>query len=243
MGVSRLGEQQQWIVEAQEGISSNAAGDGLCQASSGTLFVIKRFEKTGFWAAAATTQGLHPPCSVRDNRQTLTPQWTLLPVEETPRAPAGKSKKPDLVSAEEGAGLAAADLAHGVFQVRVDLNLQEKQAVGTGQCWGQPPAPGGTNPLPWAPQIHHQHPQNRQSSSPPLAVPQGDKPGYTGRVTPGSATVTHTFSSPGCTISPTHLFSKLGCFDFHKRSGHRLQIAALVVEGDTARPWNKPDER
>lgn len=166
-GVSRLGEQQQRIVEAQEGISSNAAGDGLCRASSGTLFVIKRFEKPGFWAAAATTQGLHPPCSVRDNRQTLTPQWTVLPVEETPQASAGKSKKPDLVSAEEGARLPAADLAHGVLQVRVDLNLQEKQAVGTGQCWGQPPAPGwhqptalGTpNPSPAPPRtgraVHH----------------------------------------------------------------------------------------
>lgn len=40
--------------------------------------------------------------------------------------------KPYLVSAEEWAGLGAADLAHGVLQVRVDLNLQN-QAVSTEQ--------------------------------------------------------------------------------------------------------------
>lgn len=39
--------------------------------------------------------------------------------------------------------------------------------------------------------------------------------------------------------SLTHLLGKLGGFDLHKGSSHCLQVAALVVEGDTARPWNK----
>lgn len=50
-------------------------------------------------------------------------------------------RKPYLVSAEERARLGAADLAHGVLQVRVDLNLHEKQAVDMVQCWGQLPLP------------------------------------------------------------------------------------------------------
>lgn len=33
-----------------------------------------------------------------------------------------------------------------------------------------------------------------------------------------------------------NLLSKLGGFDLHKRSSHSLQVTALVVEGDTARP-------
>lgn len=51
----------------------------------------------------------------------------------------------------------------------------------------------------------------------------------------------HTDLSLGCPTSPTHLLGKLGGFDLHERSGHSLQVTALVVEGDTARPWNEPD--
>lgn len=50
----------------------------------------------------------------------------------------GSRAQPYLVSAEEGAGLGAADLAHGVLQVRVNLDLREKRVVGTSK---PPPVP------------------------------------------------------------------------------------------------------
>lgn len=64
-----------------------------------------------------------------------------------------------------------------------------------------------------------------------------------GAVFPALPPITHGFNPLSYPISSTHLFSKLGSFDFHKRSGDRLQIAALVVKGDTARPWKKPDHK
>lgn len=118
-------------------------------------------------------------------------------------------RKHYLVPAEERARLSTAHLAHGVFQVRVDLNLHQKQAVSTKQRQGRPS-------------------RTTQSS---LRGIQG----HAGQGAPSSAThhLHNQLSSRPCS---SHLFSKLGCFDFYKRSSHCLQVAALVVEGDAARP-------
>lgn len=85
-------------------------------------------------------------------------------LEEHPHSPksaAAEQEKPHLVSAEEGARLGTADLAHGVLQVWVNLNLkQENQAVGMKQCWGHPISSQHPSQLPpWAGSVGHSAPR------------------------------------------------------------------------------------
>lgn len=163
-------------------------------------------------------------------------EWSLLLPEEVPAQGCQEQEwhwgTHYLVSAEERARLSAADLAHGVFQVWVNLNLRKKPGgwhkVGTKPwLWAAPAGPHHTG---------HQHPSQRHRA------------GCAGQGVPSSITHhTHTPPAPWAAPKPLppapHLFSKLGSFDFHKGSGHRLQVTALVVKGDTARPWKKPDHK
>lgn len=75
-----------------------------------------------------------------------TQQQGPLLLEETPEQ--RLQNWPYLVSAEEWARLGIAHLAHGVLQVRVDLNLQENQAVGMEQPQADCPLPGYPKSIP-----------------------------------------------------------------------------------------------
>lgn len=134
----------------------------------------------------------------------------------------GTKGKHYLVSAEERARLSAADLAHGVLQVWVNLNLRKKPG-----SWHKAVALGSPSRA------------TPRRSPAPLTGTQGRLcwSGCSQQHRPS-----HTYTSPAPWAAPKplppapHLFSKLGSFDFHKGSGHRLQVTALVVKGDTARP-------
>lgn len=150
----------------------------------------------------------------------------LFLLKETPEH-ALQENWPYLVSAEEWARLGIAHLAHGVLQVWVDLDLQENEGVGMEQHQ--------LTALSQVPQIHPQ----QQPHFPLLEQEYGASSINTGAP---SSTIHHTDPSLGCPTSPTHLLGKLGGFDLHKCSSHSLQVTAVVVEGDTARPWNEPDK-
>lgn len=105
--------------------------------------------------------------------------------------------------------------------------------------------PSSADSPPRVPQIHHRHPSQlaEQQFTTSLCLHRDTGQAVWVVVYPTVPPIMHRLNSPGCLISSTHLFSKLGSFDFHKRSSHCLQITALVVKGDTARPWNKPDRK
>lgn len=162
-----------------------ALAGSCCLAHSAPAAIQTPWEATGPWQSSFAHSKMRPARVPWDQMQgdgpsTSSQQQHLpsgtssssrnLPIP--PKSAAAEQEKPHLVSAEEGAGLGVTDLAHGVLQVRVNLNLQqENQAVGMRQCWRHRKSSQHPSLLPpWAGSVGHSAP--RPSSHPTDTVPQ-----------------------------------------------------------------------